>query len=89
MHHPVSLTFHASSRQSNISKLVQMLDSHDWSRITHGEEEFILKLHNQGYRVGEIIDKLWDKFGRTRRRTLIYKVIERNTVGKIASKKGG
>ena len=69
---------HATSRQGNISKLIQMLDSHDWTRITQKEEEFILKLHNQGYRVGEIIEKLWDKFGRTRRRTTVYKVIERN-----------
>lgn len=72
---------HASSRQSNISKLVQMLDSHNWSRITHEEEEFILNLHNQGYRVGEIIEELWEKFGRTRRRTTIYKLIERKNTG--------
>jgi hypothetical protein len=70
---------HASSRQSNLSKLVRMLDSHDWSRITNEEEKFILELHNQGYRVGMIIEKLWDKFKRTRRRITIYKVIERNT----------
>ena len=79
---------HATSRQENISKLNKMLDSHNWSRITLEEEEFILNLHNQGYRVGEIIEKLWGKFGRTRRRNSIYKVIERNTDETVASKKG-
>ena len=80
---------HASSRQSNISKLVKMLDSHDWSRVSHKEKEYILKPHNQGYRVGQIIEKLWDKFGRTRRRTTIYKVIERESDTKGERKVGG
>ncbi len=77
---------HASSRQKNISKLLRMLDSHDWSRITPEEEEFIHSLHKQGYRVGIIIEKLWNKFGRTRRRNTIYEVIKRN-LGKYQSKK--
>jgi hypothetical protein len=38
-----------------------MLDSHDWSRITPEEEEFILTLHKQGYRIGIIIENLLKK----------------------------
>ncbi len=78
---------HASSRQENISKLIQMLNSHNWSRITPEEGEFILKLHNQGYRVGLIIEKLWEKFRRTRRRSTIYKIIERKNGIKKPDKK--
>ncbi|MCJ7817386.1 MAG: hypothetical protein MUP60_00915, partial [Candidatus Thorarchaeota archaeon] len=60
-----------------ISTLLKMLSSHNWSRITPEEEEFILDLHNQGYRVGIIIEKLWNRFGRTRRRNTIYELIKR------------
>lgn len=49
---------------------------------------FPVGLHDQGYRVGQIIEKLWGKFGRTRRRATIYKVIERNESKRSEKKKG-
>lgn len=78
---------YASSRQENLSKLILMLDSHNWSRISDTEEAFILNLHNQGFRVGEIIERMWDELGRSRRRTTIYKVIERNNDDECGKRK--
>jgi hypothetical protein len=68
----------AEGRQSRLEKLVPMLESMDWSRISEDEEAFILELHRQGMKVGEITEKLWEKYGRVHRRNTIYNIIERN-----------
>ncbi len=69
----------AEGRQKRLEQLVPMLDSMDWSRISEDEESFILGLNRQGLKVGDIIEKLWKKYGRVRRRNTIYALIEKNS----------
>ncbi|MDF1541428.1 MAG: hypothetical protein P1Q69_21190, partial [Candidatus Thorarchaeota archaeon] len=51
----------AKGRQKRLETLVPMLNSMDWSRISEDEESFIPGLNRQGLKVGDIIEKLWEK----------------------------
>jgi hypothetical protein len=68
----------AEGRQRRLEELVPMLESMDWSRISEDEESSILEFHRQGMKIGEITEKLWEKYGRVHRRNTIYNIIERN-----------
>lgn len=69
----------AEGRQRHLEKLIPMLGSMDRSRISEEEEFFILELNKQGLSVGTIIEELWRKYGRVRRRNTIYSIIERSS----------
>jgi intein/homing endonuclease len=69
----------AKGRQRRLEGLIPMLESMDWSRTSEDEESFILELHRQGMKVGEITEKIWEKYDRVHRRNTIYDIIERNS----------
>lgn len=69
----------AEGRQRHLEKLISMLGAMERSRVSEEEEFFILELNKQGLSVGTIIEELWAKYGRVRRRNTIYSIIERNS----------
>jgi len=55
-----------------------MLDSVNRKLASEKEVKTIMKLHDKGHSLGDIVVKLWNKYGISRRPSTIAGIIKRN-----------
>jgi len=69
---------YAEGRQVNLTETTVMLDSMNRKLASEKEIKIIMKLHDKGHSLGDIVVKLWNKYGISRRPNTIAGIIKRN-----------
>jgi hypothetical protein len=69
---------YAEGRQVRLTEMTVMLDSVNRKIASEKEIKIIMKLHDKGHSLGDIVVKLWNKYGISRRPSTIAGIIKRN-----------